>query len=57
MKVRVTFMTENDEHLDENISDEELQELAEDGWRAFAALLSMRGSDKMKLEKVEIVER
>lgn len=57
MKVRVTFMTENNEHIGDDISDEDLHRKTQAAWEAFAAILTIRGSDKMSVEKVEIVEK
>lgn len=56
MKVRATLMTEDDEHLDDTISDEKLQRLAELGWSVVADTLS--NDDKICIvEKVEVLER
>lgn len=54
MKVRVTLMTENNKHINEDISDEEIQKIAEDTWNIFIKMLN---DDKAYLEKVEVVER
>lgn len=57
MKVRVTLMTENNKHINEDISDEEIQKIAEDTWNIFIKMLNDDQDDKAYLEKVEVVER
>lgn len=57
MKVRVTLMTENNKHINEDISDEEIQKIAEDTWNIFIKMLNDDTDDKAYLEKVEVVER
>ena len=58
MKVRVTLMTENNKHINEDISDYEVQKIAEDAWLLFITALNEKtGEDKAYLEKVEVVER
>ena len=57
MKVRVTLMTENNKHINEDISDEEIQKIAEDTWNIFIKMLNDDSDDKAYLEKVEVVER
>ena len=58
MKVRVTLMTENDKHVDESVSDEKIQKLAELSWSVVADTLSnYDGDDITIVEKVEVVER
>lgn len=58
MKVRVTLMTENNKHINEDISDYEVQKMAEDAWFLFITALNEKtGDDKAYLEKVEVVER
>lgn len=56
MKVRVTLMTENDKHVDENISDEEIQKQVEWTWNLATSVLSV-DNDVCIVEKVEVVER
>lgn len=58
MKVRVTLMTENDKHVDESVSDEKLQKLAELSWSVVADNLSNYDDDDITIvEKVEVLER
>lgn len=58
MKVRVTLMTENNKHINEDISDYEVQKMAEDAWLLFIIALNEKtGDDKVYLEKVEVLER
>lgn len=57
MKVRVTLMTENNKHINEDISDEEIQKIAEDTWNIFIKMLNDDLDDKAYLEKVEVLER
>lgn len=57
MKVRVTLMTENNKHISEDISDEEIQKIAEYTWNIFIKMLNDDPDDKAYLEKVEVVER
>lgn len=57
MKVRVTLMTENNKHINEDISDEEIQKIAEDTWNIFIKMLNDDPDDKAYLDKVEVVER
>ena len=57
MKVRVTLMTENNKHINEDISDEEIQKIAEDTWNIFIKMLNDDSDDKAYLEKVEVVKR
>lgn len=40
MKVRVTLMTENDEHVDEEYSDEEIQKTADEFWNYIEKFLN-----------------
>ena len=57
MKVRVILMTENNKHINEDISDEEIQKIAEDTWNIFIKMLNDDPDDKAYLETVEVVER
>ena len=51
-------MTENNKHIKEDISDYEVQKMAEDAWLLFMTVLNEKtGEDKAYLEKVEVVER
>lgn len=54
MKIRVTLMTENDEHL--QIPKEELERLATESWEKVIKLLNELGSDNARLERCEVVE-
>lgn len=58
MKVRVTLMTENDEHVEGKYSDEEIQKTADRLWGDIAKLLNEGNDrDRYTVEKVEVVER
>lgn len=58
MKVRVTLMTENDEHAEEEYSDEEIQKTADELWNYIAKFLNGECvRDRCTVEKVEVVER
>ena len=51
-------MTENDKHVDESVSDEKIQKLAELSWSVVADTLSNYDEDDITIvEKVEVVER
>ena len=54
MKIRVTLMTENNEHLP--IPKEELERLATESWEKVIKLLNEFGSDNARLERCEVVE-
>lgn len=55
MKIKVTFMTENDKHLD--IAKEEIEENAKRGWELWCAMLNAANpKEKITLEKCELVE-
>lgn len=54
MKIRITLMTENNEHSD--VSDDKLRELATSAWNMLLASAST-DDDKGYVESVEIVER
>lgn len=54
MKIRVTLMTENDEHF--SIPKEELERLATESWKKVIKLLNELGSDNARLERCEVVE-
>lgn len=57
MKVRVVLMTENDEHICEPYSDEDLQKITKQAWDMIATWFTTKFEDKVSVEKVEIVER
>ena len=58
MKVRVTLMTENDEHVEEEYSDEEIQKTADELWNYIVKFLNGECiRDRCTVEKVEVVER
>lgn len=57
MKVRVVLMTENDEHICEPYSDEDLQKITKQAWDTIATWFTTKFEDKVSVEKVEIVER
>ena len=57
MKVRVTLMTENDEHIDERVSDEMVLKIAEQAWNEFALSHNKYFNEMVSVEKVEVVER
>lgn len=54
MKIRVTLMTENDDHF--RISKEELERLATESWEKVIKLLNEIGSNNARLERCEVVE-
>ena len=58
MKVRVTLMTENDKHMPETLTDEQVHNEALRGWEIVTKLLSTLSDDeKCTVESVEVVER
>ena len=54
MKIRVTFMTENDEHL--TIPKEEIERIATESWKKLIKLLTELSNDTAYLERCEVVE-
>lgn len=56
MKIRVTFMTENDKH--NNATKEEMESKATKAWEAICAMLNLytEENEKITLEKCELVE-
>ena len=55
MKIRVTFMTENEKHL--NITKEEILKNTKVGWEIICKMLnSYNPEEKITLEKCELVE-
>lgn len=54
MKIRVTLMTENNEHLP--IPKEELERLATESWEKVTNLLTELSNDTVYLERCEVVE-
>lgn len=54
MKIRVTLMTENDEHFP--IPKEELERLATESWENVVKLLTELSNDNAYLERCEVVE-
>ena len=55
MKIRVTFMTENDKSL--NKSKDEIEKLAKETWNMACELLtSVNPEEKITLEKCELIE-
>lgn len=57
-KIRLTIMTENDKHIDERYSDEEIVAIAKKSWEYMLnALREPFGTDKAIIEKCELVER
>lgn len=59
MKIRVTIMTENDKHLDDQYSKELIERKAKDGWDFVLKALAI-SSDKNEtasVESCELVER
>lgn len=54
MKIRVTFMTENDKHA--SIPKEKLERLAAEGWGRVIKMLNELGDDIVYLERCELVE-
>lgn len=54
MKIRVTLMTENDQHC--LIPKKELERLATESWEKVVKLLNEIGDDNAYLERCEIVE-
>lgn len=59
MKIRVTMLTENDEHLDESITKEEVESKALLGWTIAMNMLTAAGGkyEKATIESCELVER
>lgn len=55
--LKISLMTENNKHISEDISDEEIQKIAEYTWNIFIKMLNDDPDDKAYLEKVEVVER
>ena len=59
MKIRVTIMTENDKHLDDQYSKELIERKVKDGWDFVLKALAI-SSDKNEtasVESCELVER
>lgn len=56
MKVRLTIMTENDNHIDTDISNEVLEQKIGSAWEYLLNLIC-EGSDKAIVEKCEVVEK
>ena len=54
MKVKVTLMTENDEHP--NWTKEEAQKICECGWKVTCAILGASSGDKIELVEAQVVE-
>lgn len=56
MKIRVTLMTENDKHLNESYTNEQIEEEAVKAWKLVSDMLSVNG-ESMRVEKCELIER
>lgn len=57
-KIRLTIMTENDGHINERYSDEEIVAIAKKSWEYILnGLRDPFGTDKVTIEKCELVER
>ena len=54
MKIRVTLMTENDQHVP--IPKEKLEQIATESWENVVKLLNEISSDNTYLERCEVVE-
>lgn len=54
MKIRVTFMTENNTHV--SIPKEKLERIATESWERVIKLLNELGDDIVYLERCELVE-
>lgn len=54
MKIRVTIMTENNQHVP--ISKEKIEQVAAESWGNFLKLITENSSDNAYLECCEVVE-
>ena len=59
MKIRVTIMTENDKHLDDQYSKELIERKVKDGWDFVlkALVISSDKNETASVESCELVER
>lgn len=60
MKIRVTIMTENDKHLDEKYTKEQIEAVTKRAWQAIVddlLLTSEDTSERAVVESCELVER
>ena len=59
MKIRLTIMVENNEHLDEKYSKELIEQKTKDGWDFFlkGLALSSENIETALVESCELVER
>ena len=57
MKIRVTLMTENDKHPNEEITNEEIVKTAKVGWDTLLKILSGPDDEEAYVERIELVER
>ena len=56
MKLKITLMTENDKHVDESYTDEDIVKLAEIAWNVILAMMS-DPNEKGFVENIELIER
>ena len=57
-KIRLTIMTENNGHINERYSDDEIVAIAKKSWEFILnGLCDPFGTDKAIIEKCELVER
>lgn len=57
MKIRVTIMTENDEHVDEQYTDERIVIAASKAWDMILQQMTKGLDERGYVEKCEVVER
>lgn len=60
MKIKVTVMTENDKHLDESYSKDEIESKVRKAWQIIFDMMLLDGDDpseKITVESCELVER
>ena len=57
-KIRLTIMTENDKHIDDTYSNEQIEATTKKAWEYILnGLCNPFGTDKATVEKCELVER
>lgn len=57
MKIRVTLMTENDKHLDEKYTKEQIEEMTKRAWDLLLSMLNQDPSENAFVESCELIER
>lgn len=57
MKIRLTIMTENDKHLPDNVSTDDVTPKITEAWANMLNVLGSVNNDRAYVESVEFVER